>query len=505
MESDHSTESDSVSDDAAAIAGGSAIVMAGGIGERGLRMVTTWFLSGALGAGGFGLYAFATTVVGIAGALAPLGMDAGLTMYGARYRASQERAKLKGTLMSALGTVALSAPAGAVLAYACVDQGWVLSDRPAEAEAVAAISAAIALSAILASLVAVLISAKDMVGQALASQLAVPGVTLIGALIAVGSGAGTGGVIQAFVWAHAFGVALALHRVLRQDGSLLRDRNLTAAYEPRALFAYALPQSFARILYRANLWVDILMLTALASLVDVGVYRVSVAIAMLGALPVMASTTMFGPVIAELVYTDRIERLNALLKVVTRWLVVISTPLYVVVLLLPDVILSIFDEAYLPGAQALGVLMIGQALYVACAPTGAILTNAGHSMLNLVNGVVSVSLNIGLNALLIPEHGIMGAAMASATALSVWSLLRLFQVRALHNCWPFEWRIVAAILVIIGLATGMHIGLEGAGLAVRIPAVAMAIAVGLALFWRFGRTEADEEVLNRVRARLGHR
>jgi hypothetical protein len=29
--------------------------------------------------------------------------------------------------------------------------------------------------------------------------------------------------------------------------------------------------------------------------------------------------------------------------------------------------------------------------------------------------------------------------------------------------------------------------------------------VGLALFWRFGRTEADEEVLNRVRARLGRR
>jgi hypothetical protein len=62
---------------------------------------------------------------------------------------------------------------------------------------------------------------------------------------------------------------------------------------------------------------------------------------------------------------------------------------------------------------------------------------------------------------------------------------------------------VAAIVVIIGLATGLNIGLEGAGLTVRIPAVATAIAMGLALFWRFGQTEADEEVLNRVRARLG--
>ena len=91
MESDPSAQPDTINDDTAQIARGSAIVMAGGVGERAIRMVTTWFLSGALGVAGFGLYAFATTVVGIVGALAPLGMDAGITMYGARYRSSNER------------------------------------------------------------------------------------------------------------------------------------------------------------------------------------------------------------------------------------------------------------------------------------------------------------------------------------------------------------------------------------------------------------------------------
>ncbi len=502
MESDPNPSADSMSADAAQIARGSAIVMAGGIGERGLRMITTWFLSGALGAAGFGLYAFATTVVGIVGALAPLGMDAGITMYGARFRASGEKARLRGTLLCGLGTVAVSAPLFSMLTWLAVREGWVLASRPEEASALTAVSAAIGLSAVLASAVAVLISAKDMVGQAISSQLAVPAVTLAGAGVAVAMGSGVEGVIVAFIVAHAVGALVAIQRVLRQDGSLLRNREIGADYGASELFAYALPQSLARILYRANLWVDILMLTALGTLMDVGVYRVSVAIAMLGALPVMASTTMFGPVIAELVYTDQIARLNALLKVVTRWLIVISIPLYAGVLLLPDLVLSIFDDAYMAGAPALGVLMLGQALYVACAPTGAILTNAGHSLLNLFNGIISVSINIGLNLLLIPEHGIMGAAVASATALSTWSLLRLFQVRRLHQCWPFAWRGAAAVVAVLAAALVLHAVLADAPLVVRTAVVAATAIAGMGLFWRFGRTAEDDVVLDRVRERL---
>lgn len=503
MESDPTTESDTLNDDAAQIAKGSAIVMAGGIGERAFRMITTWFLSGALGVTGFGLYAFATTVVGIVGALAPLGMDAGLTMYGARYRANGEHGQLKGTLLSGLGTVALSAPLFSVLAFLAVQQGWVLADRPTEGAALITVCAAIGLSAVLASAVAILVSAKDMVGQAISSQLAVPSATLVGAIIAISSNAGTNGVLVAFTIAHALGALIALHRVFRQDGTLLRTASIPAIFELKSLFSYALPQSFARILYRANLWVDILMLTALASLVDVGVYRVSVAIAMLGALPVMASTTMFGPVIAELVYTNQIERLNSLLKVVTRWLIVISVPLYTGVLLLPDLVLAIFDDAYLNGASALGILMMGQAIYVACAPTGAILTNAGHSMLNLINGVVSVSLNIGLNLVLIPEYGIMGAAIASASALSVWSMLRLVQVRHLHRCWPFSWQGALLLAGVIGSAMALQAFLHGSPIWIRIAVVSSALMGGILLFLRFGLNESDGVVLDRVKRKLG--
>ena len=208
------------------------------------------------------------------------------------------------------------------------------------------------------------------------------------------------------------------------------------------------------------------------------------------------------PVIVELGYTNQIHKLNALLKIVTRWILIIATPLYFGILLLPDVVLSIFDSAYLSGASALVILMVGQAIYVAAAPTGAILTNAGHSTLNLINGLVAVGLNITLNAWLIPLHGIHGAAVASATALSVWSILRVVQVRWIHQCSP--WSAKSVVLVGIAIATG---GLAEAlisdlGMWQRVVCVGLIVGVGMGLVWCFGRTAEDDAVIDRVRARL---
>ena len=502
MESDPPSTDKSLTQEATAIAGGSAVVMAGGLIERAVRMLTTWFLSGALGTAGFGLYAFATTVASIIGAVAPLGMDAGLIMFGARYRGTKELSRLKATLLTGIGTAAISGPLFAVMVWVLVRTELILAGRPIEAQALVAISAGIAFLAILSVFIGALVSAKDMVGQTVAQSIVLPLVLLVGAVAAVWTGQGVDGVIMAFVLAHLAALLVAARRVWRRDGALIMDRSIHSGFELKALFGYSVPQSLARILYRANLWVDILMLTALASLADVGVYRVSVALAMLGALPVVASTTMFGPVIAELVYTDQRARLDALLKIVTRWLLVVASPLYLAVLLLPDVILTIFDEAYLTGVPALLILMGGQAIYVAAAPTGAILTNAGHSTLNLINGILAVSLNVALNAALIPEYGLIGAAVASASALSAWSLMRVVAVYHLHRCHAFSWR--AALLVI---------GMAGMGWVARDPfmhwdwmarvaGVAGLILLGLTTFWMFARTEADEAVLARVRARF---
>jgi O-antigen/teichoic acid export membrane protein len=114
-----------------------------------------------------------------------------------------------------------------------------------------------------------------------------------------------------------------------------------------------------------------------------------------------------------------------------------------------------------------------------------------------------VAINVALNLLWIPEYGIMGAAGASASALSLWSLLRVIEVHFLLKCSPVSTRSVVAILGAVGMGIGLSGLLVGQGPLVRVLGVLAALCVGLGLLWRFGRTAEDDIVIGMVAAKLG--
>ena len=491
-----------VAGDAAKIAGGSAIVMAGGVGERGLRLFLNWVLARFLGPEAFGVYSFVQTMVTTLVSLSALGTDGGIVYFGARYRKAGEQGRLKGTLLSCL---AIAVAAGLVFTAGLwlLGRTWTVGpDRQAAVSALTIGALSVLFGSVQAVLVGGLVAAKDMRGQALVGQLGLPALTLCTAVLALWLDMGVNGALWAMAVAYGLSMVHGAHLFWRRFGPLLRDRLIPVQTETGSLLRYSIPQSLARSLYQANMRIDILMLTAMATLTDVGVYKIATMIAQLGALPVMASTTMFGPVVSELVYSREQARLGALLRVVTRWLIIVSAPAYIVLVLLPDVVLSVFDPLYATGGRALAILMLGQAAYVACAPSGALVTMGGNSGTNLMNGLVSVGLNAALNALLIPRMGMEGAALASAIALTFWSLLRVIEARWLQGCWAFDRRVAWVLVAAMLCGGGASLVSQDASILTRLMVVGLAVLVFLGAVALAGRTEEDELVLGRVRARL---
>jgi O-antigen/teichoic acid export membrane protein len=188
---------------------------------------------------------------------------------------------------------------------------------------------------------------------------------------------------------------------------------------------------------------------------------------------------------------------------VTRWLIIGATPVYLGLLLLPDLALSIYDPAFAVGATPLVILVLGQLVNTACAPTMRLIPMSGHSMLNLINGLVALALNIGLNAWLIPIYGAQGAALATGITLAAWSLWRVVEVWFLLRCFPFDYR--SLVLLSLGAcgAAVIHFGMAGTSLGSRALGTAVLIGVFLAAAWTVGRGPEDEVVLGRIRAKLG--
>jgi O-antigen/teichoic acid export membrane protein len=493
-----------LSKDATQLAGGSGTVFLGGVVDRGLRWITKWFLSGVLGPIGLGIYEAAVTMAAIITAFTPLGLDSGVVFFAARYKRSGESERLKGTIQLGLVISTGMGLIGSLVMFGLVTWGpWWDQTAPTR-QALQWASLLVLVWTPLLFAVGSLRAMKDMKHSALAFQLALPATLLISVLILVGAlGKGVIGAVISVGIATLVGLVLALRFAWEHYRVYLLDGAMRARHEVRKLLAFSIPQSLTAAAFKLNLRMDIVMLAALSSMGEVGLYAVAASLAAIGTMPANAIASMFNPVISELVYADEMERLNGLLKIVTRWLIIGATPVYLGLLLLPDLALSIYDPAYAVGALPLMILVGGQLVNTACAPTMRLIPMSGHAMLNLINGLVALGLNIGLNWWLIPLHGAIGAAMATGITLAAWSLWRVVEVWFLLRCFPFDRR--SLILLASGLvgAGAIHLGMSESGVVLRFGATSALVLGFGAMAWTVGRGPEDEVVLSRIRAKLG--
>lgn len=483
--------------EAARIAGGSALVLAGGLLDRGLRFVLNWYLAGALGPASFGLVAWASTWVATLASFAPLGLDTGIVLFVARYRKTQDRAREKGALLFGL---AISVVIGLVCAAALggVAMAWI--DDSDRAQALLWSAPAVALWTPLLFVVGSIRAVKDMRLSVIAYQVVLPVVLLGGSVAAVMSGLGVTGALGALSVATLASLATGVVLALRHHRGLLTDRSIVPHWEPGKLLKFSIPQGLTAAAFRLNTYMDLLMLGALASNTDVGVYKIAASLAAFGSIPSNAVASMFNPFIAELVFVKELVRLDRLLKTVTRWLILFSAPVYLVLLVLPDVILGIYEPAYIVALMPLVLLVGGQAVQTACAPTMRLIPMSGHSMLNLVNGVVALVLNVVLNAVLIPRMGADGAAWATGITLAAWSVWRVVEVRHLLSCFPFDWR--SGVLLVTTTAVAFGAWQLGPAVLPRVLGCAAGLMVLAVVSMVVSRTPEDRALWARVRRRI---
>jgi O-antigen/teichoic acid export membrane protein len=127
------------------------------------------------------------------------------------------------------------------------------------------------------------------------------------------------------------------------------------------------------------------------------------------------------------------------------------------------------------------ILALSTLVGAAAGPVDIVLLMTGRSTWSMWNTAVSLGINIGLNFLLIPRLGIIGAAVAWAVARVVGNVLPLIQVSRSSGFHPFGRELGYAV-------TGSLIAFGALAWIVRIAlgpstvGLAVACAVGLAAY-----------------------
>jgi len=486
-------------DDAQQLAGDSLLGISGAVGGRLAGLATTWLLAWSMGTADYGLYVLGATLILFGSSVGTLGGDSAAAFYTARHREDVSPSPLRGMLRGAL---LLAATGGTALA--CIAWGLALfhpSWSPEHRTVAAWVGAGIAAGSLSSVAARTLVGGRDMRGFWSVEQVGQPLLTLIGCAVAMALGWGATGALGALVLARTGTFARGALRVrLLLSARLARETRRPTQWA--TLLAFSLPQTLTGLLHRALLSADLLMLSALATLSDVGIYRVAMAFAMLGTIPMIAANSVLGPRAARWLHQGEREILARQLHRMTRWLVLAAAPLFLVTLLLPDLLVQIFSNEYRTAATVLAILIAGKAIQVLLEPAGACLVQGGHAVLNLGVGVAAVTVNLCLNWIWIPEWGMTGAALASSLALAVWSTGRAFLVWRLFGFTPMSTANTGMLLVLVLATVIAWHGGEAITMSMRIATtVALTVASTWAT-WKFTADDTDRTLLRQVARRL---
>jgi len=220
------------------------------------------------------------------------------------------------------------------------------------------------------------------------------------------------------------------------------------------ILTYSWPISISSILIMVMGQIDYLILGIYHQAADVGVYRIYIQIAVVLKLVLGSMARIYKPVISELIPKGKGQEIKEVYVRVSKWVLSLTLLGFLVVVLYGDKVTSLlFTEAYAVYPMALIILALGILINSAFGPEGMTLEAYGNTKLVMVNSLIALIINIGLGFLLVPEYGIVGAAIATAVTMSIIGLLGLIEIYYLYKMQPFSLNTLKYLS--IGAVTGL--------------------------------------------------
>ena len=470
---------------------------------------------------------FATTALFlIATAVVQLGAEVGLVRYLPVQIATGRPEDLRPTLRAALRPVAALSAVVAVVAAVAAPRLAPLVAGEAVAGDVSAqlrvLAVFLPVTAVYNVLLAATRGCRTMRPTVLVEALARNVLQVLAVAAAVVAGAGPTVVVLAWAAPYVLGLlatgwwlARLLARVSAPRPAVPDEQRgaperraadvVAASATPSSFWAFTAPRAVANIAQTLLKRSDIVLVAALRSPAEAALYTAATRFVVFGQLGVQAIQQALAPQLSALFARGERGAAQEVYETATAWSILLAWPVYLACAVLAPLLLGVFGAGYEGASAVVVVLSLAMLMATASGSVDTVLLMSGRSWLSLANVGVALAVNLGLNLLLIPWLGIVGAALAWAAAIVVRNALPLLEIRYLLRMSPLGdgtvW-VGASALACFGLPAGA-LRLAGAP-----PAVVLAgLAVGLVAYaglLRVGRQRVRLGALvSTVRGRAG--
>jgi O-antigen/teichoic acid export membrane protein len=485
------------------MAGGGGLNLAASVFSHGSLLVIALVLAGSRGSSGVGVYWQAYALLTVLELFALGGFGSAMTRFVAVHRAEGDLGAVRGTIR--LGLTFTSVTAMAVAIVLIVVAPWLATAVFSDARLTIPLRIVALTLPPLAFQDAALGATKGfktMKPFALVGMVLEPGLRTGLTVILLLLGAGIRGAMAALLVSNVV-AAIAAAAALRR---LMGRPRARPVYRPRELFRFSVFSWVSAMASTGLIWADTLLLGVFLSSSQVGVYNVATRLVSLASFVMLPINASFGPRIADLYHRRQMETLQRTYAVATSWIVRLSLPAFIALILFTPQLLEFFGPAYPVAASVTIILAAGKFVDAATGPCAMMLNMSGRPALNMADNIVVLGLNLGLNLWLIPEFGIVGSAVAWAISLAVVNLARVAQVRITMGMLPLS----------AGTAKGLVAGAGATAIAQLVRLLApprfgfelasvMLVLTYLGLILLLGLTQDDRLLLSSARSAFTRR
>ena len=267
----------------------------------------------------------------------------------------------------------------------------------------------------------------------LVQNLAVPAGRVVATLLVVGFGGGA--VLVSGAWALVFlPAALAAAWVLFRMASAVTPEGAPRLAVPslalaRRAAAFGLPRTVSAIVEQVSLWMAVVLVGVLVDSSAAGAYGAAARFVGAGVIVATAVRIAVAPRFSGLLGQGRIDEVRELYSVSARWVLLFGAPIYLLLAVNAPTVLGWLGEGFAQAEAAMVVLCLGSVALLAAGNVQSLLLMSGGSGQAAIIKLISMTALIVGTLLLVPQFGIVGAAIAWSLSTVLDQALAALQVR----------------------------------------------------------------------------
>ena len=434
------------------VASAAGLVGFGSIVGSILKFGSTFLIQYGFGAGGYGLYTLSLSLINLITAIFNLGLDDAMVRYVAIYRGKKQFKSLQGLLLFCTTLAGLAGIIGALLLLFFTPPlvtFWIgLKHQVENAET---LNRAIALLQVMAPIVplttmqvmwfAGLRGFKAFKWRVLSSSILQPIILIVLMLLIVRFYHNRDGITvvgMALFISTLVSSVLNMYFLFKQVSKVATPE--PEQYEVREWLTFATLNFLTTIIDTVLDSIDTILLAAFGvSDVALGQYGAAIRLSNFIALPLSSINNIFAPTIAELHSKGENQKLESMFKIVTKWTITFSLPIFLIIVLFSPYLLELPGASFKSAWPLLVAFAFGGLVNAGTGAVGYMLLMTGYQRLSFLNSLVAVGVNIGFGIYLTPRYGAMGTAVSTGLAICAQNIMRLLQVRLLLKMHPYRW------------------------------------------------------------------